>query len=60
MSQVTTANLVGAFGALLALAGVSGVTSVDVQGFTIVLGALVSVVAHIWSALAHKSATSTS
>jgi len=58
MNTVTLANFVGGLGALLALAGISGVTSADLQGFVVVVGALVSICAHIWSAIAHKSAVS--
>jgi hypothetical protein len=56
MSQTALANTTGVLFSLLTLAGATGVTSQDVQGFVTVIGAIVTAACFIWSHLSHRSA----
>jgi hypothetical protein len=56
MNQTLAANLTGFLFSVLTLAGATGFTAQDVQGFVTVMGAIVTAACFIWSHLAHKSA----
>jgi hypothetical protein len=55
MSQTAAANFTGFLFSALTLAGASGVTASDVQGFVTVVGAIVTAACFIWSHFAHRS-----
>ena len=55
MSQTAIANFTGFLFSVLTLAGATGVTAADVQGFVTVASAIVTAACFIWSHLAHKN-----
>jgi membrane protein implicated in regulation of membrane protease activity len=55
MLKSANANLNGGVIAFLSLLGTTPVLSDDVHGFFVVTGAIVSLVAFIWSHIAHKT-----
>jgi hypothetical protein len=56
MSQTAVANTVGFLFSALTLAGATGITAQDVQGFVTVIGAIVTAACFIWSHISHRSA----
>jgi len=53
---MSSSNITGLLFSVLTLAGATGITASDVQGFVTVIGAIGTLACFIWSHIQHKTA----